>query len=436
MPTDTICKIVRQYNQKPVAKEDMEKLQKIAEDYGKVKDYVYQRYSGINSLSKLYPGYTVQNEMTRSGLRERMGMPSVYFYLAVFDALGEVKSQWTRTKSQVLKNTNRNQNLSDDEKHFIRYLLKVNNAFESVLTGSPLSLPEDIRNQYDVLTSCINVRKSENYVRRQVRKLHVKPKIRRTDGFSISERAYRYKDHGIYISVKEKRKRIFIPLTDGNSYNRQMYVRLFPEENRIELKVPVERAIKKHADYRAILGVSIGMRVLLVTDQGHRYGEKLGVYQTQLSDWIRKENVKYSKTKVANPGRKKYYAHKHRLEEQLHTYVNQELNRFLREEKPKVIYIPRLPQTQTAGPNKQINHYFAMWQRGYIRNRLALKCREQSVELVEVLGKDISRECSRCGACDYKKADVFVCPQCGYTIDRKQNSAENARKRGEDHKSG
>lgn len=315
MPSDTICKIIRQFNQKPVPKEDMDKLQEIAEDYGKVKDYVYKRYGGISGLSKLYPGYTVQNEMTRSGLRESIGLPSVYFYLAVFDAIGEIKSQWTRTKSQVLKNTNGNQNLSEDEKHFIRYVLKVNNAFESVLTGSPLNLPEDIRNQYDILVSRIDVRRSENYVRRQVRKFHVKPIIRRTDGFSISERAYRYKDHGIYISVKEKRKRVFIPLTDGNSYKRQICIRLFPEENRIELKVPVDRTIKKHADHNAVLGVSIGMRVLLVTDHGHMYGEELGNYQTQLADWIRRENAKYSKTKEANPGRKKYYVHKHRLEE-------------------------------------------------------------------------------------------------------------------------
>lgn len=61
----------------------MRKLQEIAEDYRAVKNYVYQRYGGIKSLSKIYPGYTVQNEMTASGLRASLGLPSVYFYLAV-----------------------------------------------------------------------------------------------------------------------------------------------------------------------------------------------------------------------------------------------------------------------------------------------------------------------------------------------------------------
>ena len=81
MPPESICKIVRQYNKNPISDEDMGKLQEIAKDFGNVKNYVYQQYGGIRSLSKLYPGYTVQNEMTRRGLRERLGMPSVYFYL-------------------------------------------------------------------------------------------------------------------------------------------------------------------------------------------------------------------------------------------------------------------------------------------------------------------------------------------------------------------
>ncbi|MCI9026059.1 MAG: hypothetical protein HFG92_16870, partial [Dorea sp.] len=97
MPMDRVCKTIHQYNREPIKEADMEKLQEIAEDYRKVKNYVYSRYGGIASLSKIYPGYTVQNEMTGSGYRETLGMPAVYFYLAIFDALGDIKSQWTRT---------------------------------------------------------------------------------------------------------------------------------------------------------------------------------------------------------------------------------------------------------------------------------------------------------------------------------------------------
>lgn len=48
----------------------MNKLLEIARDYREVRNYVYTRYGGIGSLSKIYPGYTVQNEMTAGGLAD------------------------------------------------------------------------------------------------------------------------------------------------------------------------------------------------------------------------------------------------------------------------------------------------------------------------------------------------------------------------------
>ena len=77
MPSDKICKTVHQYNKESVSDTDMHKLLDIAEDYRKVKNYVYDRFGGIGSLSKIYPGYTVQNEMTASGYRETLGLPAV-----------------------------------------------------------------------------------------------------------------------------------------------------------------------------------------------------------------------------------------------------------------------------------------------------------------------------------------------------------------------
>ena len=102
MHLNTVYKTIHQYSSIPVSQENMNKMQEIAADYSRVKNYVYQRYEGIGGLTKIYPGYTVQNEMTESGLRAQLGLPSVYFYLAVFDALGDIKTQWAKVKSSVL----------------------------------------------------------------------------------------------------------------------------------------------------------------------------------------------------------------------------------------------------------------------------------------------------------------------------------------------
>lgn len=431
MPADTVCKIIRQYNQKPLSLEDMQKLQEIAGDYTRVKNEVYQRYSGTKSLPKLYPGYTVQNEMTKSGLRERLGLPSVYFYLAVFDALKEIKIYWSGVRTLVLKKVNAHEGLTEEEKHFLRYVLKVSGAFESALNGSPLKLTKELQRQYDALASQVDVKKLEHYLHRQVRKYSRQLHAKDAEGFAVAERAYRYGDHGIYLSVKEKRKRIFIPLTDGNHYTRQLYVRLYPERGDIEIRVPVDITVREHEDYDRSVGLSMGMTVMLTTEEGHTYGADLGSFQARLSDWIREQTSMYHRNRQANPGRKKYQAKKRRMEEQLHGYINQELNRFLQTEKPKVIYLPKLPKPQAGGPVKRMNHLASTWQRGYIRKRLTQKCREQSVELVEVFGKDISRECSVCGSIGERRDGSFVCPSCGYEADPKQNAARNARKRGE-----
>ena len=431
MTSEKICKTVHQYNKTPVSDGDMQKLLDIAEDFKKVKNYVYGRFGGIGSLSKIYPGYTVQNEMTASGYRETLGMPAVYFYLAVFDALGDIKSQWTRTKSKLVKLVNKNEAFSEEEKHYLRFLLKVNNAFEAVLNQKPVELPAKVGRQYSELEGQVDADQLQRYLRRQVRKYQVKLHTDTADVFSIAERAYRYADHGIYISIKEKRKRVFIPLTDNNQYKCQLRVKLYPKENRVEIKVPVNVSVRSHADYQSQVGVAVGLYTMITTDEGHRYGEELGRYQLEYSDWIREQTSSYRRNKGDNPGRKKYCAKKRRLEERLHSYINHELNHFLVEEKPKTIYIVKLPKPQAGGYNKKINFSIAQWQRGYIRKRLDQKCKEQSIETVEVLGKDISNECSKCGALGKKAEGVFRCPVCGYQEEEKTNTARNVKKRGQ-----
>ncbi len=170
---------------------------------------------------------------------------------------------------------------------------------------------------------------------------------------------------------------------------------------------------------------------MLTTDEGHRYGEELGRYQIAYAEWIRQQTGSYNRNRSENPGRKKYNAKKKRMEEQLHSYINQELNRFLREEKPQTIYIVKLPKPHGGGVSKKINHSMAQWQRGYIRKRIAQKCKEQAVEIVEVLGKDISNECSECGLKGKKLQGMFICPACGYRAEEKTNTARNVKNRGQ-----
>lgn len=210
----------------------MSKLLEIAKDYRTVKQYVYRRYGGIKSLGKLYPGYTVQNEMTESGFRLCLGMPSVYFYLAMYDALADIKAGWTYVHGKILDRIREHEIFTEQEKHYLRFCLKA-------------------------------------------------PETEKADGFRISIKAYRYGDCGIYISTKEQRKRIFIPLTDRSRFSRQLFIRLVPEENRIIIDAPVERKKKRHPDFQSEIGVAYGYHIMLTSSGGCQYGTKLGEYERE-----------------------------------------------------------------------------------------------------------------------------------------------------------
>lgn len=430
MSSQTVCKTVHQYNKEPISPEDMGKLSEIAKDYCSVKNYVYARYGGIGGLSKLYPGYTVQNEMTQSGLRGELGLPSVYFYLAVFEALGDIKAQWTRTKSKLSKLIGQNENFSPQEKHYLRFLLKTANAFDAVLNQKKADLPAEILRKRDALAALVDTGQLHRYLCRQVRKYHAKQHADTAQGFAVTERAYRYGDQGIYIATKQNRKRVFVPLTDHNCYKSQLYIRLYPAENRLEIQVPVYVSVHVHKDYTRQVGVAFGMFCMITTHDGKQYGERLGEYQTRYADWMQGQMRSYGRNRKDNPGRKKYLAKKNRLTEQLHSYMNHELNRFLQSEKPGTVYYVKLPPMQKGKGDSTVNNSVALWQRGYVRERLLLKCREQSVETIEVYGKGIGRTCSRCGAQGKKKDGSFCCENCGYCVEEKTNTAQNVLKRG------
>ena len=426
----TIFKTVYQYNQVPISAADMAKLQEIARDCREVRNYVYDKYGGIRGLPKISPGYAAQNEMTKCGLRERLNLPSVYFYLSIFDALGDIKSQWAHVKSEIEKNIRSNANLTPKDRHYLRFVMKQSQCFEMVLVGGETAPTGKWTQIYASMCEGVDTHRLNQYLRRQVRRHLVKPHSEAADGFPASPKGYRYADHGIYLAMKERGKRLFIPLTDNNRYTRQVYIRLYPEEGKITVNVPIEVRQKHPAGYDGELGLAVGLKCMFVTDRGSTYGEKYLEYQAALTDYVRERLPRHRRNAKYNPGTKKYNAGKARLEKALHDYVNAEINRMLETEKPGVIYLPKLPATPRAGYNRRVNATMNMWQRGYVKSRLVRKCAERSVEVKEVFGKGISTQCSECGAEGVKKQEIFCCKACGLERSERQNTARNVLNRG------
>ncbi|MCR5674745.1 MAG: transposase [Lachnospiraceae bacterium] len=409
----------------------MARLREIASDFCRVKNSVYDRYGGIRSIGKLDPGYAVLQEMTASGLRERWGIPSVYFQLAILEALSDLRGYWNRIRGHVRESTFRREGFTEADRHYLNFLLRVDLLFIELLTGEPADLRESYRLQQQELAAPVNRKSLENWLRRQVRKQCRRLHADQADTFAVDSRGYRYLDGAIEFASKEKRKRIRVPLTDTNVYDRQLRVRLHPEDNTLTILVPVKVRQHVHADWKRTVGLAIGLHVMITTHEGHVYGAEIDRYQGEYAAWLREANRIYAKNRVDNPGRKKYRAKKHRFEEALHSYINRELNRLLAEEKPAKICLPKLQGMKPESKSREKNWGVSVWQRGYLMERLLQKCREQSVEATLVPGRAIGMTCSRCGQPGERKDGVFTCTSCGLTLPERQNAAKNAYQRGD-----
>lgn len=443
----TVYKTVRQFESRPLTGEDMDQLIRIAEDYRSVKQYIYRRYGGIRSYAKLYEGFRLQNEMTASGLREQLEMPSVYFHLAVRDASGDLKRMWSKCRKDIRGRVRSSEHFSLGQSRYLYYVLKMETCYQQVLLYHPCSPPEQVK----AGLSAEEIHRLDNYLRRQTRKCLRVPSGSDTLYFKASERAYRYGDGGIYLSTKKKRKRVYVPLTDKNQYTAQLTVFLNSGERTVSLYVPVKTAVKEHRDYKNQIGLALGYSIMLTTSNGSRYGTDAGDYFragaalarehmrgksriSRLAEGYRNEGRpglrKAKRIEENNMGDGKYFRKRETWEAGLVTYINQELNRMIREEKPEVIYLPHLTENWPPGRDRLRNARLTMWRRGYIRRRLREKCEAHSIQFVEVHAGNIALECSRCGQAGKRKDGWFTCECCGLVLEEKVNVARNARLRG------
>ncbi len=440
MSGETITKTIIQHT-KELDGETFSFLYGIAEDYAKVKNAVYQRYSGIRHVDSLTPVYGVLNEMRRCGLREQLNLPVVYYELAVADAVTDIKTNWAVLKKKINGLVTANENLSADEKMYIRTVLKINSTFSAVLNREPYELPDKAK------SLALDTDRLDSRIRRMVRKHLTKPETEYTQLIRVSPNGYRYGDGGIYLVSRIPRHRIFVPLRNDEQYDRQILFIL--GEKSAALHIPVETEIKKYGDYTNTVFMHIGNKAMFTLTNGTIYGEALGQMvfpETVRLDRKNQERGKlireaehcragglHDKAKVIeghNLGRRKYDSRKSRERADTIRYINTEINRMLREEKPARIVIPsRALKGREKHYSRTVNLKLSRSFQGYVRERLAFKCRLNSVELIEVNSKGTGSHCAACGAEGKRWKDEFVCESCGSHTSTALNSARNVEKK-------
>lgn len=436
-PTDSaVIKTIWQYSM-PLSEETMEFLRGIAADCCKVKNCVYEKYAGVKSISSLTPVYNILNEMRHCGLREQLNLPVVYYELAIADAVTNIKCNWATVKSKVSECITANENLSENDRIYLRTVLKMNGVYAAILNRQEYEMP---RNAVGLE---IDVKRLNNLLCRLTRRYLTQPKTDRTDSFRVSPNGYSYKDGMIRIVCRIPRKRIAIPLRDDRTFDRQIQIQI--RENDIALAVPVEAKVKKHQDYVNTIYIYIGNQDMFTLSNEHIYGASLEELTNPETERLVQKNKERRKmytayvqssedgnTKKAaniennNLGKCKYDRRKEKEKVRTTDFINSEMNRMIREEKPiRIVITKPVTKNRTKIYSKSANRKLSRSFNSYIRERLAYKCRVHSIELVEISSKNTGSICSACGAEGKRQGKEFVCEDCGLNTTIALNSARN-----------
>ena len=432
----TITKTIWQYSEL-LSQETMEFLKGIASDCCTVKNYVYAKYSGIKSLSKLTPVYNILNEMRCCGLREQLNLPAVYYELAIADAVTDIKARWGIVKNKIGELVSVNENLNANDKLYLRTVLKLNNVYAAILNHQEYEMPRNAK-ELD-----INVKRLNNLLCRLTRRYLTQPKTDNKDSFRISPNGYSYKDGVMRVVCRIPRKRISIPLKDSRTFDRQIQIHI--KENFVALAVPVETKIKKHQDYINTVYIHIGHRDMFTLSNGTIYGKALDELVSPETERLARKNRerrrmytifeqstesgdtrKADNIEANNLGKSKYVKQKEKEKTRTTDFINAEINRMFKTEKPKKIVITKpVVKDKTKYYSKSVNRKLTRNFRSYIKERLAYKCQIHSVELIEINSKGTGRICSVCGAEGKRQNMEFICENCGLKTTIALNSAKN-----------
>ena len=171
----TVTRTVKQYNRDPIAEDDFKKLQEIAGKYQKVKNVIYERYGSIRGLEKLIELNAIQKELLQTGIREELKIPSIYYQMAAKEAISDIRARWDITKKKVSRAAWQNKELNEMDLHYIRFLLKVDQALAAVINRKTVKLQKGLQEAFEALVSDVETGHLDNYLRRQARKYHSRP---------------------------------------------------------------------------------------------------------------------------------------------------------------------------------------------------------------------------------------------------------------------
>ena len=434
-------------------KNQVEDLKEVGRNYRSDVNYFYSRYSGIKNINRID-----FREIRDKDLKEieHLKLKGHYLQRCLNASLGNIKAMWSNTLRLIKSNINANNNLKEEEKHFlyiviksrafVDYVVNTNKSFEDLIENKYFSKWKKNNEKFE-----IEEKKLRQYLRRQIRRM--KPLISNTkkeDYFKIDKTLYKFKDNKLYISNPvKKRQRFELISKNTKQYQTEATVKIENNKVRIGFPIDVKQKTLKNNEVNSI-GIDKGFIDLITTSNnkvyGHRYCDEIkrhidkylltqkerGKYWSLYYKYKTINPVKAERIKRNNLGYIKFNKNKKLKKETKKKFINQSINRFIKEEKPTEIIVEDLSWNKKNKKKKyRLGFDLSTWDKGYLQERLEFKAYENKIKITTVNPAYTSQICSCCGKLGERTGKEFKCNSCNQVLDADYNAAINIKKRKE-----
>lgn len=260
---------------------------------------------------------------------------------------------------------------------------------------------------------------------------------------------YKFIDNKLYLYIQglQRNQRIEAELKDKNLHKGNL--RIVLKENTLEVHKAKNICVKANkAAGEKVIGIDKGYRCLIATSDNKFYGTALGEYLSEESERLNEVNAERNKfwalvkkyeqegnmkraenIRRFNLGRVKYNKDKLRFDSMVKSYVNKELDRFIKEDKPTEIVVEDLTFVSNyKNYPAHIKRKLSRWIKGYIEKRIDYKCKLNSIAITLVNSAYTSQICHKCGQFGERNNEVFKCTACG-SFDADYNASNNIKLR-------
>jgi hypothetical protein len=366
--------------------------------------------------------------------------------LALKDAYETVERQWQSLAAELRGRVARQEQWTDDEKHYANWLVKTSARMAQLAGGQA---PEP--GHFEV--SPKERRQVQSYLRRVIRRRRgQRARVRVVRSFTLDANMYRVFEHEAvqYLSIMSLKgeKRLVIPLTGNRKIDGNLRIVLDFDNQRVEVHVTEDVGPTAPLPGEPC-GLDAGVSEVYTDELGHRYGVELGQTLTRQSDDLcdkgRKRNKlhqiarkaekqgnpkKAARIRKFNLGTKKLRRKQRKMRKDIERQVNTALNDVLKMRRPGIMVAEKLDMRGKA-PSRKLSRRVSQWARSILKDRSEFKASAGGSRLADVNPAYSSQTCPACGYLDKRnrQGDVFQCLHCGHRDDADRVGAHNLKAR-------